>query len=210
MVRNIRRYMCYIFRIVMPCSSNPCIIPSVNDPVVKSSVCVTGGQTLISNADGGECAVWATARGSLLCVVLAERQEARTRRESHWMWQCCETNLQQHSKWITEAEAWCLGKDRLLVCVSMCSCVYSMWERLMLHSRVQYSFVCTCSRRIFLLCNVSTTAIWIAVHIDLISSGCILTSHLHRNGWHHSTASEHLLKHRTCGVCANKKIIITV
>ncbi len=92
------------------------------------------------------------------------------------MWQCCETNLQQHSKWITEAEAWCLGKDRLLVCVSMCSCVYSMWERLMLHSRVQYSFVCTCSRRIFLLCNVSTTAIWIAVHIDLISSGCILKS----------------------------------
>ncbi len=49
--------VCYIFRIVMPCSSNPCIIPSVNDPVVKSSVCVTGGQTLISNADGGECAV---------------------------------------------------------------------------------------------------------------------------------------------------------
>ncbi len=64
-----------------------------------------------------------------------------------------------------------------------------------------YFFVCVCSWRIFFLFNVSTTAIWIAVLIDLISSGCILTPHLHRNGWHHSTASEHLLNHRTWCVC---------
>ncbi len=131
-----------------------------------------------------------------------EWQQARTGRESHWMWQCCETNQQQHSKRITEAEAWWLGKDRLLVCVSMWSCVYSMWERLMLAVMCNY-FLYVCAREgTSFLFNVSTTAIWSTVLIDLISSGCILTPHFQRNGWHHSTASEHLLNHRTWGVWA--------
>lgn len=129
-----KHWKCAI-RIVMPCSSNPCIMPSVDLLMEllcsKSSVCVTGAawadgsQALICNADGGEGTIWATARGSLLCAVVTEWHEASTGKESHWMWQCCETNQQQHSKWITETEAWCLGKeDRLVVCVSMLSCVY--------------------------------------------------------------------------------------
>lgn len=54
-----------VFCIVMPCSCNPCIIPSVDLPMELfrskelsvfdwANAWADSGQTLVSNADGGE------------------------------------------------------------------------------------------------------------------------------------------------------------